>query len=111
MSSLIALLNSTQIQWYHNGTAVDVLRTNSSWKTQGERLNLSLTVFNASEEMDLGLYEGIVNVEVRDFYVSTGRPSDYDNYVRTFIYPLLQIFYFSFVILRYGKLEILSCTK
>ena len=63
-------------------------------RTQGETLTLSLTVFNASEEMDLGLYEGVVNVEVHDFYVSTGRPSDYYDYVRIFISPLLQIFYF-----------------
>ena len=92
MSSLIALLNSTQIQWYHNGTPVDVSRTNSSWKTQGERLNLSLTVFNASEEMDLGLYEGVVYVLIDNFYVSTGRPYDYYGYVGTFIYPLLLFF-------------------
>ena len=84
-SSLIPLLNNIHIQWYHNGTTVDESRTNSSLETQGERFTLSLTVFNATEEMDLGLYEGVVNVDVRDFYDSTGSYFDYYLYVAGYL--------------------------
>jgi len=61
------LLDSIQIQWYHNGTVIDRSRTNSSLEQQGERFTLSLTFFNATEETDLGLYEGIADVNVYDF--------------------------------------------
>ena len=105
-SSLIPLLNDIQIQWYHNGTAVDDSRTNSSLERQGERLTLTLTVFNASEEMDLGLYEGIANVDVSNFYSSTtGCHRYYYYYYVVFdisIYEL-QLASFPSVILQYGK--------
>ena len=102
-SSLFPLLSNIRIQWYHNGTAVDGSRTNSSLETQGERLTLSLTVFNATEEMDLGLYEGVVTVDVRDFYVYTGC-SSYRIYVRYYIHiHQLQVASFLSVILQYGK--------
>ena len=112
-SPLIPLLNSTQIQWYHNGTAVDAFRTNSSLERQGERLTLTLTVFNARKEMDLGLYEGVVNVDFYNFYVFTGRPSNYYSYVTNFFYHrffyfYFQVVYFPVVIIQYGKL---SCGK
>ena len=104
-SSLIPLLNDIQIQWYHNGTAVDDLRTNSSLESQGERLTLSLTVFNASEEMDLGLYEGTANVDVSNFY-SIGCPRYYYYYYYArydiSIYQL-RVASFLSVILQYGK--------
>ena len=102
-SSLFPLLNNLlDIQWYHNGTAVDQSRTYSSLETQGERFTLSLTVFNASEEMDLGLYEGVANVD-RFFYVYIGcfRYRYYVMYdIR--IYQL-QVASFPSVILQYGK--------
>ena len=99
-SSLIPLVNSIQIQWYHNGTAVDGSRTNSSWKTQGERLTLTLTVFNARKEMDLGLYEGVVTVNC-----GGGQPG---NYICSDIgFYQLQLVSFPVVILQYGKLELL----
>ena len=99
-SSLIPLVNSIQIQWYHNGTAVDGSRTNSSWKTQGERLTLTLTVFNARKEMDLGLYEGVVTVNC-----GGGQPGFYIcSNIRLY---QLQLVSFSVVILQYGKLELL----
>ena len=100
-SSLIPLLNDIQIQWYHNGTAVDGSRTNSSLETQGERLTLSLTVFNARKEMDLGLYEGTANV---DIYFSTIGCRYYYYYVRfdIRIYQL-RVTSFPSVILQYGK--------
>ena len=100
-------MSNIHIQWYHNGTAVDESRTNSSLETQGERLTLSLTVFNATEEMDLGLYEGTVTVNVHDFYVSTGHPHNYYSYA-AFLTSNLPVIYFPVVILQYGKLETLS---
>ena len=107
-SSLIPLLNNIiDIQWYHNGTAVDESRTNSSLETQGERFTLSLTVFNATEEMDLGLYEGTASVDLYNFTASTGY---YYNYYRYATYYLwlwasnLQVVYFPVVILQYSKL-------
>ena len=105
-SSLIPLANNIQIQWYHNGTAVDGSRTNSSLERQGERLTLSLTVFNASEEMDLGLYEGTANVDVSNFYSSTTGCHHYYYYYYVMfdirIYEL-QLASFPSVILQYGK--------
>ena len=102
-SSLIPL-NDIQIQWYHNGTAVDVLRTNSSLERQGERLTLSLTVFNATEKMGLGLYEGTANVDVPNFYFSTIGCLHYYFYV---MYDIriyqFQVASFPSVILQYGK--------
>ena len=107
-SSLFPLLNNIiDIQWYHNGTAVDGSRTNSSLEAQGERFTLSLTVFNATEEMDLGLYEGAVTVDVHDFYVSTGRSYYYYRYANRYLwlwYSNLQVVYFPVVILQYSKL-------
>ena len=105
-SSLIPLLSNIHIQWYYNGTTVDESRTNSSLETQGERLTLSLTVFNATEEIDSGLYEGTASVGLYNFYVSTGR---YYNYYRYAHYlrlwaSNLQVVYFPVVILQYSKL-------
>ena len=103
-SSLFSLLNNfIDIQWYQNGTAVDNSRTNSSLEMQGERFTLSLTVFNATEEMDLGLYEGIANVNTLYFYIYTGC-SRYRYYLRfdIGIYQL-QVASFPSVILQYGK--------
>ena len=99
-SSLIPLVNNIQIRWYHNGTAVDAFRTNSSLESQGERLTLSLTVFNASEEMDLGLYEGVVTVNC-----GGGQPGNY--ICRDIGFYQLQLVSFPVVILQYGKLELL----
>ena len=98
-SSLIPLLNSIRIQWYRNGTAVDGSRTNSSLERQGERLTLSLTVFNARKEMDLGLYEGVVTVSC-----GGGQPG---NYICSNIgLNRLQLVSFP-VVLQYGELELL----
>ena len=95
-----ALMNNIRIQWYHNGTAVDGSRTSSSLETQGERLTLSLTVFNASEEMDLGLYEGVVTVDC-----SGGRPGYY--ICRAILLYRLQLVSLPVFILQYGKLLLL----
>ena len=110
-SSLIPLLNNIQIQWYHNGTAVDDSRTNSSWKTQGERLTLSLTVFNASEEIGMGLYEGVLNVGVINIYLSTGHSLRYYRYVvgDLNIEGFIRVASFQVLILEYGKLKLLYC--
>ena len=92
-----ALLNNIHIQWYHNGTAVDGSRTNSSLETQGERRTLSLIVFNVSEEMDMGLYEGVVTVNC-----AGSRPG---NYICSNIgLYQLQLVSLPVVILQYGKL-------
>lgn len=99
-SSLIPLLNSIQIQWYHNGTVVDGSRTNSSLERQGERLTLSLTVFNARREMDLGLYEGVVTVNC-----GGGQPGNY--ICSNILLNRLQLVSFPVVILQYGELELL----
>ena len=96
-------MNNIRIQWYHNGTAVDESRTNSSLEAQGERLTLSLTIFNATEEMDLGLYEGTASVDRDYFYIYTGC-SRYYYYLRfdIGIYQL-QVASFPSVILQYGE--------
>ena len=107
-SSLIPLVNDIiHIRWYHNGTAVDESRTNSSLETQGERFTLSLTVFNATEEMDLGLYEGVANVDVTDFYDSTGYYFVYYRYVAGYlnIYRFFRVVSFQVVMLQYGTLK------
>ena len=93
-------MNNIRIQWYHNGTAVDESRTNSSLEAQGERLTLSLTIFNATEEMDLGLYEGVVTVDC-----SGDRPGNY--ICSTIGLYLLQLVSLPVVILQYGKLYLL----
>ena len=107
----IQILNDIQIQWYHNGTAVDVLRTNTSWKTQGERLTLSLTIFNTSERMDLGLYEGVVTVDITHLFLSTGH-FDYYHYVAGYlnIGSFFQVASCQVVILQYGMLKWLYCS-
>ena len=98
-SSLFPLLNNIYIQWYHNGTAVDESRTNSSLEMHRERFTLSLTVFNATEEMDLGLYEGVVTVDCRE-----GRPGYYIcSYIGLYRLQLVSLP----VILQYGKLYLL----
>ena len=80
------------------------MRTNSSLEKQGERVTLSLTAFNASEEMDLGLYEGVVYV---DFFRSTGHSFDYFYYVAGYlnIGNFFQVASFQVVILQYGMLK------
>ena len=100
-------MNNIRIQWYHNGTAVDESRTNSSLETQGERLTLSLTVFNTTEEMDLGLYEGVANVDVTDFFDSTGYHFHYYRYVAGYlnIYRFFRVVSFQVVMLQYGTLK------
>ena len=107
-SSLFPLLNNIiDIQWYHNGTAVDGSRTNSSLETQGERFTLSLTVFNATEEMDLGLYEGTASVDLYNFVASTGHSYYYYRYATRYLWlwaSNLQVVYFPVVILQYSKL-------
>ena len=106
-SSLIPLLNNIHIQWYHNGTTVDESRTNSSLETQGERFTLSLTVFNETEEIDSGLYEGTASVGLYNFYVSTGRYYNYYHYAHYYLglwFSNLQVVYFPVVILQYSKL-------
>jgi len=110
-SSLIPLLNNIQIQWYHNSTAVDGSRTNSSLESQGERLTLSLTAFNTSEGMDLGLYEGVVYVDITHLYSSTGHSFDYFLYVAGYlnIGSFFQVASFQVVLLQYGMLKWLYC--
>ena len=102
------LLDSIRIQWYHNGTAVDRSRTNSSLEQQGGGFILSLTFFNATEETDLGLYEGIADVDVYDFFYSTGYSFNHLDYVQLYlgIYQL-QVVSFPNIFRQYGKLEII----
>ena len=111
------LLDSIRIQWYHNGTVVDGSTTNSSLKQQGEEFTLSLAFFNATEEADLGLYEGVIDVPTYNFLSSTGHFYVYYDYVAgpPFVPMLgiyqLQVVSFPTVIHQYGKLEaVIICT-
>ena len=100
------LLSSIRIRWYHNGTVVDVSRTNSSLKQQGEEFTLSLAFLNATEESDLGLYEGVADVDIYIIYFSIGHFSNHLHYAESYlsIYDL-QLVSFPTVIHQYGKLE------
>ena len=100
------LLDSIRIQWYHNGTAVDRSRTNSSLEQQGEKFTFSLAFINATEETDLGLYEVIADVDIYNFYASTGRSIYYLHYVEDYLNSYqLQVVSLPTVICQYGKLE------
>ena len=94
------LLDSIWIQWYHNGTAVDRSRINSSLEQQGEKFSLSLAFFNATEETDLGFYEGIAWVDIYTI------GAYYFHYIWRYlnIYQL-QVVSFPTVVYQYGRLE------
>ena len=57
--------------------------------------------------MDLGLFEGVVNVDVYNFLDSTGHYYDYYYYTAYYLGIFnLQVVYFPVVILQYGKLTV-----